>query len=330
MSYTNFPKGITSFGMPVMGMPFGMKAESKIWFVDQEDGSDGNTGLEPSRAFKYISTAVSNATNYDVIYMLAQGYTRTDDPTPFRELTGTGNISVPYAKDNLAFIGAGHLGFRNRPIAPQIKGETPATTAVVRVKAPFVHFENLAFNRGASTTGGIYAKNEGDGTDEAMGLSIYNCYFRNLRGAGATNGGAVYVEGLWQSTISRCFFHNCRVGVYAISGTRTLTELLIENCNFGASADSNISADIYIASQGTSDWIVRDCTFNHGLPSYSGGALYYVQSTNTADVGMVTGCTLAHTGPLTTGAAGTGFRHASADVGGGWNYCDSALMAAAE
>ena len=95
MSYTNFPNGITSFGMPITGMPYGMKNESRIWFVDQEDGSDGNNGREPSSALKYISSAITKATNYDVIYCLPQGYTTMNDPTPFREVDTNLTSNIP-------------------------------------------------------------------------------------------------------------------------------------------------------------------------------------------------------------------------------------------
>lgn len=331
MSYTNFPNGLTSFGMPIIGsMPYGMKAESRIWFVDQQDGNDGNDGLNPETAFQYISRAILKASNFDVIYCLAQGYTTMNDPTPFRETAAEGNLVIPYAMDNVSLVGAGHLGFGRKPVAPQIKGASGATTAVLSVRAPYVNIENLAFNRGSSTTGGIYTANEGDQVTEAMGTTIYNCYFRNLRGAGATNGGAIFVEGIWQANISNCYFHNNRVGVYAISGTNTLTELLIQNCIFTASAASNVSVDIYVYAQGTCDFLIKDCDFAHDQPAYSGGALYFINTVGGAEVGHITGCSVGALQVVTSGEAGTGFRTSSSDVTFGDNYADSALMAAAE
>lgn len=315
-------------GMPIAGIPYGMKDESKIWFADQEDGSDDNAGTEPSSAVKYISTAITKATNYDVIYCLPQGYTTMNDPTPFREVST--NLIIPYAMDNVSLVGAGHLGFGRRPVAPQIKGAADATTAVLSIRAPYVNVENLAFNRGSSTTGGIYAANEGDQTTEAMGTTIYNCYFRNLRGAGATNGGAIFLEGLWQPNVSNCNFHNNRVGIYAISGTNTLTEVLIQNCVFTASAKTNISVDIYVYAQGTCDFLIRDCDFAHDLPAYSGGALYFINTVGGAEVGHITGCSTGMLQVATSGEAGTAFRTTSSNVTFGDNYTDSALMAAAE
>lgn len=73
MGYTNFPNGITSFGIPVMGggLPptFG-----DIWFVDYNTGSDSNTGKEPSKAFKTLSRAHDACTTNNNDFILINGY----------------------------------------------------------------------------------------------------------------------------------------------------------------------------------------------------------------------------------------------------------------
>lgn len=73
MSLTNFPNGITSFGVPVFGgsiPPF----QGNYWFVKPSSGSDANDGKSPSTAFKTLSQALSSATanNNDVVFLYAE------------------------------------------------------------------------------------------------------------------------------------------------------------------------------------------------------------------------------------------------------------------
>lgn len=79
MGYTNFPHGITSFGAPIHGTSIGVPIFGTTYFVDGTNGLDGNTGLEPDRAFKTIQYAVTyqiaNTTGLgDVIYILPGVY----------------------------------------------------------------------------------------------------------------------------------------------------------------------------------------------------------------------------------------------------------------
>ncbi len=56
MGLTNFPNGITSFGVPVMGG--GIPATFGVpYFVDYRSGSDGYNGKSPDAAFKTLSAA---------------------------------------------------------------------------------------------------------------------------------------------------------------------------------------------------------------------------------------------------------------------------------
>lgn len=71
---TNFPGGLSSFGIPVLGganVPF----TGTYFFVDPVNGSDGNTGLSPSRAFQTLYKAHASMTsgNNDVCYLIGNG-----------------------------------------------------------------------------------------------------------------------------------------------------------------------------------------------------------------------------------------------------------------
>lgn len=59
MPLTNFPNGITSFGMPVIGggVPLIPRHEGNVYFVDQESGNDAYDGLSPENALGTLSRA---------------------------------------------------------------------------------------------------------------------------------------------------------------------------------------------------------------------------------------------------------------------------------
>ena len=48
MGFTNYPNGITSFGIPVVGGAE-MPLTGKHFFIDPVNGNDGNTGLSVER-----------------------------------------------------------------------------------------------------------------------------------------------------------------------------------------------------------------------------------------------------------------------------------------
>lgn len=76
MSLTNFPSGLSSFGIPVLGgasLPF----TGKYFFVDPANGSDGNKGDSPGKALGTLYEALSLCTsgNNDVIFLIGSGST---------------------------------------------------------------------------------------------------------------------------------------------------------------------------------------------------------------------------------------------------------------
>lgn len=87
-SLTNFPNGLTSFGIPVVtGMPYPFTGT--YFFVDPLNGSDGNTGLSPSRALATLYKAYSLLTDgaNDVVFLIGDGST-----------TGTARLSTALAQ----------------------------------------------------------------------------------------------------------------------------------------------------------------------------------------------------------------------------------------
>ena len=93
---TNFPNGITSFGIPIFGgglPPF----TGNYFFCDYKNGNDGNSG-SANNPFKTITAAYAQTTsgNNDVIFIVGDGAT---DAT--QRLTAT----LTWAKNATHLIG---------------------------------------------------------------------------------------------------------------------------------------------------------------------------------------------------------------------------------
>ena len=79
MGLTHFPRGISSMGVPVIGMAGHNVSFGKIWFVDGTNGSDGNNGLSTEQPFKTIQKAITTqiaqtSSLGDIIYIAPGNY----------------------------------------------------------------------------------------------------------------------------------------------------------------------------------------------------------------------------------------------------------------
>lgn len=88
MALTNFPDGVTSFGVPVIGGIGQIPLTGTWYFVAPAAGSDGNDGLSPGSAFKtlYKAHATMTAGKNDVCLLIGDGST-----------TGTARLSTALA-----------------------------------------------------------------------------------------------------------------------------------------------------------------------------------------------------------------------------------------
>jgi len=325
MPFTRFPNGVSSFGTPVLGSSsLGWKKDAKVLFVDCVNGLDGYEGTSPENALKSVGRAITLAGPYGVIYVLDAGLSGTD-PVPYRETVA--NLSVPYAKNNLAIVGVPHNIHDTYGL--QIKAALALTTPILSVYAPFCAIENLDFNGtgDALARGNIYFRDDGDTTYQAQGSSVFNCHIRNGKGVGAASagaGGGIVVNGGWYYIFKNNRFHRCRVGVYLTSGVSTVQGVQIENNLFTSDDLTLVDFDIYMVDGGVYYQTALDQNaFAHAKGTYAGAASKYFHLL--AD-GMLSDSFFASTG-LTWGA--------SAKTGGDipttfymcGNYCETGLMA---
>ena len=248
MGLTNYPNGITSFGVPVLGGIGGLPFTGNWWFVDPTGGLDGNSGLSPNQALATLYQALNKAVegNNDVIVLVGNGLS-----------TGSARLSLALAqsinpaatagtllwnKDAVHLIGVG----APTQIAQRARIATPTGTYTqatfgsgnfVTVTGAGCLFANVSLFNGFSTGG----TNQICWTDQGARNAYWNMDF-----GGAGDAASAADVG------SRSF----KLG-NAGNGETTFT-----NCNFGLDtvARSVANATFEFAG-GTPRNLFKDCTF---------------------------------------------------------------------
>ena len=111
-SYSDFPNGVTSFGVPIVGGLNGIPFTGNWWFVDAVTGSDGNasagTGASPQAPLKTIAQAYSLAAegNNDVNAILSTSGGLPDGYMVWDYLTSLYGwyLTTNFAKDSLLMM----------------------------------------------------------------------------------------------------------------------------------------------------------------------------------------------------------------------------------
>ena len=126
---TNFPGGVSSFGLPVL--PSSVPATSgSVFFVHSVTGSNGNSGATPVKPFATVVYALTRCT-------AAKGDTIICMPGHTEAVVAAGTITV--SKSGVRIIGLG-TG-RQKPVITY----TTAAAASVDVTAASVLLQNMAF-----------------------------------------------------------------------------------------------------------------------------------------------------------------------------------------
>jgi hypothetical protein len=316
MGLTNFPNGVTSFGVPILDGSRFSSPWATHYFVDSDNGSDGNTGKEVDAAFATIGKAVSASTGGDVIYIrpktytLGTGFARyTEDVVVAQGGTaGSGNTAT---NANKSLIGVTQRCKPSDFLGVRWKY---TTNTQLNVEAPGTHIENIGFfSEGA--TDAIFLETDGatrskSGTD---GSSIYNCAIKG-EGKIRSNGGN-------EIQIINCRFQtksDGTVGGINMVGTANdVARTLIQGCEFIGGNANNMSAAAIIGAANWYDVVIRDCYFN--AESDTGEYINVSGSTNT---GIVANCYFASADITTTSIVIAG------DVFGVGCYDDDGLQAA--
>ena len=308
MGLTNFPNGLTSFGIPMVGAAPIPNKNGKVLFVDGTNGADGNKGTDPTLPLASLTRALALANPFDVIYVFPKKMAVTDtDPGSYAE---GATVSVP----QVSIIGT--TWNRTQGGLPQIKTGTTTTAPVITVAAPGVLIANIGVNGSGGTGGGIKFTDDGGATKSSFGGIVTACHFKNCVGTTATSsktGGAIQMSGApWQMYFGKNRFYK-NVGDIVLLDTSNAVpqDIVIEENLFGGTA-ATVDCNIYLAGgSGAAEAIVKNNVFAAvDVPALSSGAvLRYIDMTGCT--GLLAdnkfACTVDAAGTeFTFGAAGTG------------------------
>lgn len=204
MAYTNFPDGLTSMGVPLVGSLSGIPYTGDWYFVDAVRGSDGNTGgaEDPVQTITRAYALCTEGRNDVVVLMSA--------PTTAAPTTGTFRLSaqLDWAKSATHLVGMTAptmIGQRAR--ISTATGATSNIADLLKVSAQGCYFANFSIFQGVGQAS----------TDEQLCqiTGQRNAFFNvAFQGMGSANGAAragsyvLYLNGGSENT-----FVGCQIGV---------------------------------------------------------------------------------------------------------------------
>lgn len=302
MTLSNFPNGVSSFGVPVL--PGSPAFTGNVYFVNPASGSDGNSGGSPDQAFAtlYRAHSACRSGNNDVVYLIGDGST-----------TGTARLSTALAQtiDSSATTGtltwsknATHLIGITAPtdvaqrarIAPPSGTYTQATFGsgnFVVVSATGCYFANISLFNGFSTGG----TNQICWTDSGGRNAYENVHFGGMGdAASAQNTGSRSLK--ISGTTGENLFVRCTVGLDTV--TRTVANASLEfaggtprnrfiNCVFPFQTSAATPLGILGTGAACMDrWqLFEGCTFINNIKSTSTQMDVLASLTNASPGGLI-------------------------------------------
>lgn len=242
MSFTNFPNGLTSFGIPLFGGGPGRSASGapsvstgvtsvigNTWFVDTAYGSDGNTGLGPNQPFQTMARAFAGLRSGDVINFRGRVNEQLVTPPKVFDVWVNGLGDQPRQADPVPSGG-------NLAAAQWTGAGGTAGVANLRVIHQGWRFTNIQFTAQGSTAACLefVATAPTDPEDELSGgrAQVIGCWFM---GAGV----------------------GIRVGVPATIFTENVGFVQVIGCNFNNLTAAFIGGPVF----GMFGWQILDNTF---------------------------------------------------------------------
>lgn len=227
---TNFPNGITSFGVPVLGTIGGLPFTGNYYFVDPVNGADGNDGT-PELPLKTLYGALAKCTagNNDVVVLMGDGTaagTARLSTALAKEISSTattGTLTWNKNATHLIGVAAPTLVGQRARIAPPTGTYTAATfnaTKFIEVTASGCYFANLSVFCGFSTgNANMVAWTDSGSRNCYSNVNIYGA--ADAASAQGTGSRSLVINGGGEHT-----FINCVLGGDTV--TRTVANATLE------------------------------------------------------------------------------------------------------
>lgn len=160
MAVTNFPNGVTSFGVPIIGGGAHVPSTTgKYFFVDSNNGSNGNSGLDKDHAVATLAYAISLTTaNKSDVIVLMPGHAETVSTT-ITPLAGSQIVGLGRGRNRAVFtastgaidtftISANNVTLQNFVIV----GAASGSTALIEISGTYPTFINMELQGGVTPT----------------------------------------------------------------------------------------------------------------------------------------------------------------------------------
>jgi hypothetical protein len=214
MTITNFPNGISSFGMPILGSPF--VTQGKYWFVKPYSGSDAWDGTTPDTAFKTLAKALSAATanRNDIVFLFSESNTAAST-------TDYQSVTLDWNKDLVHLVGVGSPSpMSNRARVALISTYVTASN-LFTLSADGCIVSNISFHAAvasANPTGAFLLTGSRN--------YIHRCH---IAGIGHNTMDAAGAYSLKVDGSEESMFDDCRIGLNTTAaGTAANSEILID------------------------------------------------------------------------------------------------------
>lgn len=244
MGITQFPHGIASFGVPVLGSG-SLTTTGNIFFVHNTNGNDGNDGTDPSGPFKTLDYAIGKCTasQGDIIVMM---------PGSNESITSTIALDVA----GVSIIGIGQGAAR-----PKLTQATTGSDNVLEVTAANCLIENIYFKGSTTGTSETFI----DLAAAADNTTIRGCVFeQNTKNLNAI----VVTVGCDYLTVEDCQFLGVadgpNFGIFFKNATSGATlKPTIRRCmfNYGPNGCDDACIGISMSSGTCTGILIQDCTF---------------------------------------------------------------------
>lgn len=245
MTYTNFPSGITSMGVPIVGGIGGIPLTGNWFFCDYANGSDGNEGTADN-PFKTITRAHTKAVagNNDVVVIVGDGGTAA---------TQRLEETFVWSKNATHLIGmTAPVWEAQRARISHLTTATVNITPLMTVSASGCIFANFSFFQGV---------NETDEEEQLIQITGSRNYFGNVQfggmgaadGAGDADSYVIYLNGGGENT-----FEHCSIGLETIQRSAANASVRVRN---GAQRNTFVDCMFPMAASETSPlWVDVNAT----------------------------------------------------------------------
>jgi len=225
---SNFPNGITSFGMPIFGN--GIPAtKGNVYFVDYGSGNDNYEGTDMDKPLKTLAYAYGKCTtnNYDVIVLMGSS-------------THTLTSMLTIAKNRVTIIGLdGSPGRYYGQAAKVSLGVTTTATDIGTIKNTGVRnvFHNIKFINENTVAEGLYGVVEGGEYAQYMNCEFYKSTDLDVTGAAelVMNGDSAQLIGCTigslANQLSGAIIRPCILITKGLAGTgKVARDVVLKDC----------------------------------------------------------------------------------------------------